>query len=187
VRKAAEATWDLNPDRVELLTEIPVYDPRICSIAGRLRHELKTADRGHRMCASGLAVELAIALMRNYSSVKPPKSAARLTEQQVARAKDYIRDNLLDSRVLTLTRAAKACDVSYYQLSHSFKPITGMSFRRYINSQRIERAKGLLNSQPAIDVLVLARKCGFDDAGYFDRVFRDHTGTTPTAYWRSTR
>ena len=46
---------------------------------------------------------------------------------------------------------------------------------------RVERAKQLL-SDSSRTVSDVAREVGYDDAGYFSRVFKKVTGRTPVAY-----
>ena len=59
--------------------------------------------------------------------------------------------------------------------------IEGVSFRDFLNSLRIEKAKGLLRSSDST-VLAIALECGFKNESTFHRVFLDVTGTTPAKY-----
>ena len=54
---------------------------------------------------------------------------------------------------------------------------------QFVASLRIERAKNLLSftNTPVGEVGAL---CGYPDSVYFSRIFRSHTGMTPTAYRR---
>ena len=52
------------------------------------------------------------------------------------------------------------------------------------NLVRVDKAK-LLRADQRLTVDDVAERVGFEDPKYFARVFRDLTGTTPSAYRRS--
>lgn len=56
----------------------------------------------------------------------------------------------------------------------------GMGIMQYITERRIERAKELLAEGKSI--ADTAEECGFADYNYFCKVFRKHTGASPSAY-----
>jgi len=64
-----------------------------------------------------------------------------------------------------------------------FTSVMGRSPRNYLSYVRLERAKALLveTSTPVTEVGDLA---GFGEPAYFTRVFKAHTGQTPTEYRR---
>ena len=53
----------------------------------------------------------------------------------------------------------------------------------YYTALKIKRAKQLLRERE-LSVHEIAERLGFDTANYFSKVFRTHTGQTPTAYQR---
>ncbi|MBQ7901265.1 MAG: PocR ligand-binding domain-containing protein [Clostridia bacterium] len=65
-----------------------------------------------------------------------------------------------------------------YQLSLA---AFGMGVTDYIRMRRIEKAQKMLETT-SYNVSVIAEKCGFDDANYFTRMFKNAIGVTPTAY-----
>lgn len=62
-----------------------------------------------------------------------------------------------------------------------FKKQVGVSPMEYILTTRIDLAKQYLQSEN-IPIKDIALKCGFSSLYYFDRVFKRHTGITPTNY-----
>ena len=69
-------------------------------------------------------------------------------------------------------------------LSRTFKENVGTNICTYINETRVEHAKMLIkNTNYPINVVAL--NVGYTDANYFVKIFRKHTGLTPTAYRRS--
>ena len=62
----------------------------------------------------------------------------------------------------------------------------GNSVKRYIDSLRVNDAKTLLLTTSA-SVESIAYEVGYDCPRTFFRVFKAHTGTTPTAFRESSR
>jgi AraC-like DNA-binding protein len=76
---------------------------------------------------------------------------------------------------------ARELGVSESTLSKVINVSFGQSFPRLINEYRVEDAKRMLHD-PAIAIQVLAFEVGFNSLASFNRVFRQVTGQTPTAY-----
>lgn len=71
------------------------------------------------------------------------------------------------------------CSPDY--LSHAFHIETGMKLTEYINQQRTDMAKELLESS-LLSVKEIAWACGYTDPGYLTRVFRKRLGISPRTY-----
>ena len=91
----------------------------------------------------------------------------------------YIHQNF--SCDISLTSVAEEVHLNATYFSTLFKAETGVSFTRYINDIRIDEAKHLLSSTNS-SILEIAIGTGFEDQGYFSKVFRRLTGVTPTQY-----
>ncbi|MCX6983519.1 MAG: helix-turn-helix transcriptional regulator, partial [Lentisphaerae bacterium] len=74
------------------------------------------------------------------------------------------------------------CSPDY--LSHAFHIETGMKLTEYINQQRTDMSKELLESS-LLSVKEIAWACGYSDPGYFTRVFRKRMDISPRAYRRN--
>ena len=94
-------------------------------------------------------------------------------------AVSFIRENY--TRNIVLDEVAASVHISPYYLSHLFREELGITFIEYLTRTRVERAKQLL-SAGGMSVSDVAREVGYDDAGYFSRVFKKLTGRTPAAY-----
>ena len=64
-----------------------------------------------------------------------------------------------------------------------FKEI-GQTPSEYLMALRISRAKDLLLYDEAARIAEIAAKCGYKDSYYFTRVFKKHTGLSPSALRR---
>ena len=83
----------------------------------------------------------------------------------------------------TLRDMAKALGYHEKYLSSSLHSLTGMNFRSFLASYRINYAKNLLrgcSSKKSISEIALT--CGFPSINTFNRTFRQLTGVTPSAY-----
>jgi AraC-like DNA-binding protein len=90
---------------------------------------------------------------------------------------------------LTLQDLARASGLPPYQLTAILNGTLGQTFYEFVNRRRIEEAKRKL-ADPACDhikILAVALDSGFASKSAFNRVFRDITGLTPSAYRKSPR
>lgn len=79
---------------------------------------------------------------------------------------------------------ANALQLSPQLISQIINSQTGMSFNQYINRQRVDALKLLLqcSENQHKDILTLAFEAGFNSKPTLNRVFKQQVGTTPTAY-----
>nr|MDD6335233.1 AraC family transcriptional regulator [bacterium] len=85
---------------------------------------------------------------------------------------------------LTLEQVAKEVHVSRYHLSHLFTQRMKTTFLQAVTHVRLQAAQDLLLAT-RLPIAEVAARCGYEDAGYFTRVFKRQTGVTPAA-WRKT-
>ena len=95
---------------------------------------------------------------------------------------EFIKENY--HRHIPLDEIAEITYMSKTYLSTLFKKETGYSISEYINGIRVERAMTLLIDSD-IQIVDIARMCGFEDQSYFTKVFRKITGSTPKKYRES--
>ena len=75
--------------------------------------------------------------------------------------------------------AAQFMNFSEAYFSKYFKRQTGMTFSRYLNMVRIEKAVDFLNLDPEMKISDVAMKCGFATIRSFNREFAKISGYTP--------
>jgi len=73
---------------------------------------------------------------------------------------------------------AKSYGMSYSHFSRSFKMVTGMTFKNYLNRTRIRKAEQMLVLN-SCSVSEAAITCGYNSISYFIKVYRTVTGKTP--------
>lgn len=103
------------------------------------------------------------------------KSLSNVLKQSL----DYIRDNYQTS--ISLQDLADYTYVSTYYLSRMFKKEIGKNFVEYLNDYRIKKAKKHLEDFE-LKTYEIAELVGIPDPHYFSKLFKKHTGITPTDY-----
>lgn len=94
-------------------------------------------------------------------------------------AVDHVLANLHEN--ITQAEVAVSCQMSSSQFSRAFKHVYGMTFRQFLIEARLEAAAKLLRN-PSANVADVSWAVGFHDHSYFTRMFRRHTGATPSQY-----
>ncbi len=97
----------------------------------------------------------------------------------VGNVMQVIKENI--SEEINVKDIAEKLHCSVYHMSHEFKKHTGISVLEYRNSIRLIKAKELLISSDE-SIGAIARKCGFNNASYFAKIFIREEGITPTYY-----
>ncbi|MDR0856726.1 MAG: AraC family transcriptional regulator, partial [Clostridiales bacterium] len=91
----------------------------------------------------------------------------------------YIMKNYAEE--LTLSKVAGAVYVSSYYLSHLFREELNTTFSEYVLRLRIDKARELLKDKN-VKIQEVAYMTGFNDANYFAKAFKKHTGISPKEY-----
>jgi two-component system response regulator YesN len=99
---------------------------------------------------------------------------------QIQAIVDYVQENLPEPS-LSLHETSKRFFFNASYLSRIFKQHTGMSFREYVNVQRIELARKYLDDPNAKAYEVCVR-VGIDDPNYFSTLFKKYAGMTVKQY-----
>lgn len=83
---------------------------------------------------------------------------------------------------LTICDLAEQFYISPSYVSRIIKRYTGDTFVQYVTKLKIEEACKQLQAKPDLKIRDLADALSFTDQHYFSRVFKKHTGLTPTEY-----
>lgn len=97
----------------------------------------------------------------------------------VFKAVEYINNNFMYK--LTLNEVASHVFISPSYFLRIFKDITGCTFRGYINDLRIEASKNLIR-QGKYTMLEISSAVGFEEQGYFTKVFKKKVGVCPNQF-----
>jgi transcriptional regulator GlxA family with amidase domain len=97
----------------------------------------------------------------------------------VERAMRYLRQHA--SKTLAIAEICRSLAISERTLTRRFKASLGMSPLSYLQSQRVARARQLLESsdQPLERIV---EQCGYEDVSSFRKLFARQVGMTPREY-----
>lgn len=111
-----------------------------------------------------------------------PKSKANQRQYSFQQIINYISSNFRED--IKLYDIAKRLGYHEKYLSGALHALTGMNFRRFLASYRIDYAKKLLrdNSLTTMSIVDIALQCGFSSINSFNRLFLSICGMTPTQY-----
>ncbi|MEF9972678.1 MAG: response regulator [Clostridia bacterium] len=112
----------------------------------------------------------------------PDKEAADPARADFENLCDYLKRHL--DKPLTLPLLCKRMGMSQTAISRLFRRFAGCSFVEYLTNARMESAKRLILSKPERMFKDVAASVGYADPLYFSRVFRAHTGFSPSEYAR---
>jgi len=99
----------------------------------------------------------------------------------IRQAQESLRINFSQANPVAAMEARS--ELSPRSFKRRFKEATGLSPLEYVQRLRVDRAKALLESgNLAVDTI--SWKVGYEDAAFFNRLFKRITGLTPGAYRR---
>jgi AraC family transcriptional regulator len=177
--------WDARGQRPELIHRFTTTDPDLEFLVHKLWREYQVDDVGSGIYAETLGAQLAIHLLRGYSTltgVAPRDLAtARLQPAQLRAATEYIEENL--SADLAVSDVANAVLLSSSHFAHAFRNSAGVPPHQYVVQRRIARAKVLLR-ETKLPISSVAARAGFSTHAHFCVIFQRLTGATPRAFRR---
>lgn len=131
---------------------------------------------------SGWETECLSLVYHIYSKIIQSQSAIYTPESRVLKIKDaqcYIIENYnKDIRIAELSALSGITEAHFRRL---FKEIYGMSPVKYINSLKVNQAKGLMENSN-LSISQIAEQVGCSDVYYFSRMFKKHTGLSPLEF-----
>ena len=117
--------------------------------------------------------------IKHAATVKPLEGNDRESNKVLQSALNFIKQH--PSERITLSKMAALCNISASYFSKLFAKEKIGSLSSYVNRIKMERAKELLNSTDC-SVRSISDELGFDDCGYFIKLFKRNTGKTPTIF-----
>ncbi len=88
----------------------------------------------------------------------------------------YVRNHFAED--IDEGELAESFGLSYSYFSRTFKRVAGMSFRKYLNLTRIQKAEQML-CDGGTSISEIALNCGYNSISYFISIYRSITGKTP--------
>jgi AraC family transcriptional regulator len=175
---------DLSPAELPFRPRLFFEDSVLLDMALKLTTLIEGAGPAHRLYVEALGVVMAHELIRLHTGKPDAKPEVRggLAAWQERTVIAYIEDHLAEP--ISLATLAQLARLSSYHFCRAFKQSFGVPPHGFHISQRIERAKALLE-KPAHSVTDIGLTVGFCEASSFTAAFRRETGLTPSSYRRN--
>lgn len=87
---------------------------------------------------------------------------------------------------VSLSKLSKIYGANPKYAGRIFKKQMGVSFNSYLNGLRIENAKNLLETT-SLKIIDVSLESGFNNVTYFNKIFKECTGTSPENYRKKLR
>jgi AraC family transcriptional regulator len=143
-------------------------------VLGQIRDEFRSPDPAAGLAIEGLSLTLLGELQRAGSRTREGARPGWLI-----RAMELLHASL--DREVSMAEIARQVGVHPVHLSRTFPRFHGCTMGEYLRRLRVERARDqLLATDRPLSAIAL--DAGFADQAHFTRVFRAHTGLTPSAF-----
>jgi AraC-like DNA-binding protein len=119
-----------------------------------------------------------IKMLLTYGS-EEMTSNHRAEPVEIWKARKFIEEH--SGEELSLSKVAKAVNISANHLSERFKQVTGTNFVEYVACKRFKNACDLLRN-PNLRISEIAFAVGFQSLSQFNRVFKKLSGKSPTEF-----
>ena len=169
-RKPLQNFWSC-----QTLADTPIQQA-VDALLAEQRRVAYGAELGLRLCSA----QLLLAIMRQTHEASPVAQPAfeEAITRRIYDAVMYINKNY--NHIVTARDCSRIACMSYSYFSRSFRAVTGINFKEYLNRVRIAHAeKALLTTDQS--VTEVANHCGYDNVSYFISVYRGIKGKTPHA------
>ena len=113
------------------------------------------------------------------------KEKGRKIPEWAENLKEMIQDQMDTNMTLSLQQASQELEINPAYLSREFsRYFDNLSFGDYMRKLRIDKAKVLIETTTH-SLTEIAYLTGFSDQSHFNRIFKKHTGQSPSAYKKS--
>jgi len=108
----------------------------------------------------------------------PPEVTAQ--QELVGRVQEHLRAGF--GGEVSIGELASRFRVNLPYLTRVFKRLTGLTPVRYLRDLRVGQARKLLEERPELEIKEIGEIVGYPDQGYFSRVFKRASGSSPLDY-----
>jgi AraC-like DNA-binding protein len=143
-------------------------------------NEIDKKDTYYQVLVRSHLIELVGLLLRHipHCSVNSyDKISSGNSLEIIQKAINYLENNY--TQAVSLEDVSVFLGISPFYFSKIFKKTTGLNFKTYLNTLRVEKAYHLLKSTDDA-IIDIAYECGFNSIRTFNRVFKADKGIPPS-------
>jgi AraC-like DNA-binding protein/mannose-6-phosphate isomerase-like protein (cupin superfamily) len=151
-------------------------------ILSEVMAEYKNRYVGFELMIKSLLLKLLVVVGREFSrniEDEPDNVLYDRHKDSILKAIQYIEENY--SQDLSIEDVAQKAMLSQSYFCYLFKNITSKTFTEYVNNLRISKTMELLKNTNN-RVLDICYEAGFNNICYYNRLFKQRTGVSPTAF-----
>lgn len=151
----------------------------------RIENMFNTGSDSNKIVSRGIFLELLLNLLCPENEVRLNADAKDKLASKIRRQLGIFADKV-PGDAASIQDFLQKSGLSYAHQSRIFKQCYGIPPLQYVTELRITRAKNLLRDTD-YSVSAIAQMIGFDNLGYFSRIFKKSTGLTALEYRNSSR
>jgi AraC family transcriptional regulator len=165
-----------------LVVAFDVRDALIENVCELLVGELARPKPGSKLVLEGAAMALTAHLLRNCSGTPqlPTRDSRGLPWKSRERLLKALR---ADIPAVSVRELARIAGLSRFHFIRQFKLAFGVTPMRFVESQRMRRAKAMI-LEGKLSVSEVAMALGYSEHSHFTRRFKAKMGVTPTEFAR---
>ena len=163
------------------------YKTEFFATCKEIMQERSKAEPGYELVLKALVFKLIIYLIRDENTALSTDQlliSDKEKQQFVNEIQLYIENHY--SEELSLDHIAKQFYTSSTTLLRTFKEFSADTPINYLINYRLEKAKDLLSTYPAMSIKEVAQNVGYNDSLYFSKLFKKHFGASPSFYSENT-
>lgn len=169
--------WEEVKEQILAINQCAVFD---AARSNALVDKLMRLDQCDDIHFPMVFLDLILSILHEITSAQFIEKLARLSiaEQRLRQIDIYTSCNY--ARNISLTDVAQHVGMNRSSFCSFFKRETGQTYLTYLNSYRLKVARQLIEQREE-SISAICWQCGFNDLGYFDRLFRREFGIPPSA------
>lgn len=148
------------------------HESQIKDLFKQMLREQGSSEIGCEAATQAAFTQLIVRMLRSCARESIP---TRAREQALEGAIQYMEENF--DKPIALRQMADRCGVTSRRFTDLFKQRMGTTFVDYLNRKRVAYATERIRETG--NILYACYEAGFQDLGYFYRVYRRYTGHTP--------
>jgi len=145
-----------------------------------IKDELINRDIEYKLAIKSHVYNIIIELLRKHKYFQPVDTQNKLHIKNLKTVILFIDEHFTEK--ISLSDLAKQCSMSDNHFSYVFKSVFNITPSEYIISKRLELAIQFLVSNPDMNMLDVAFRCGFNNSANFNKIFKKYIGITPSEY-----